>query len=126
MYGRDLTSRSGARKVRCRALSECRDEIEEPQLRATLAIWDCCAASAAFIFGESLGNPVAERILELLKTAGKEGMGLGEVFSRFNGHLERAICMLHLNGFRTGPGGLPAATHWRAPMPDLVCQRPDG
>jgi hypothetical protein len=37
-------------------------------LKAALAVWDYCAASARFIFGESLGDPVADKILERLRS----------------------------------------------------------
>ena len=43
-------------------------------LLAALAVWDYCEASARFIFGDALGDPVADEILRALRQAGEEGM----------------------------------------------------
>lgn len=41
--------------------------VREEHLLAALAIWDYCEDSARFIFGESLGDPVADAILRALR-----------------------------------------------------------
>jgi Protein of unknown function (DUF3987) len=43
--------------------------IAAEHLLAALAIWDFCEASARYIFGDALGNPVADRILQALRAA---------------------------------------------------------
>ena len=40
-----------------------------PHLRAALAAWDYAEASARHVFGDATGDPVADRILEALRTA---------------------------------------------------------
>ena len=55
------------------AVTDCSELICESHLRVSCAIWDYCEASAGFIFGDSLGNPVAERVLKLLQEAGSDG-----------------------------------------------------
>jgi hypothetical protein len=43
-------------------------------LRAALALWDYAEASAKFIFGSRLGDPIADAILEGLRTAAEQGL----------------------------------------------------
>lgn len=43
--------------------------VRAGHLIAALALWDYCEASARFIFGDSLGDPVAEKLLAALKAA---------------------------------------------------------
>jgi len=45
------------------ALLDCAREIRAEHLRAALAIWTYCEASARFIWGDSLGDPTADEIL---------------------------------------------------------------
>ena len=49
-------------------------EIGIPHLRAALAVWEFCEASAAFIFGDFLGDEVADDILRALQLAGSAGL----------------------------------------------------
>ncbi|MGH9055909.1 MAG: DUF3987 domain-containing protein [Acidimicrobiales bacterium] len=44
------------------ALLDRQDAIGAAHLRAALALWDYAARSAAFIFGDSLGDPIADEI----------------------------------------------------------------
>jgi DNA-binding transcriptional ArsR family regulator len=48
--------------------------VRREHLLAALAVWDYCEASARFIFGDALGDPVADEILRALRQAGEEGM----------------------------------------------------
>jgi hypothetical protein len=43
-------------------------------LQAALAVWSYCEASALVIFGDALGDPVADRLLIALRDAGEEGL----------------------------------------------------
>jgi hypothetical protein len=50
-----------------------------------LAVWEYAEASAAHIFGASLGDPVADDIYRALRHAGREGMtrtALRDLFGR--------------------------------------------
>jgi hypothetical protein len=58
-----ITARAEAQAVRLAliyALLDGKPDIDEPHLRAGLAVWEYCEASVAHIFGNSLGDPVAE------------------------------------------------------------------
>jgi hypothetical protein len=61
-----ITSRaeSQTRRLACLfALLDCSVVVGAPHLRAALAVWEYAEASARFIFGEALGDPVADDIL---------------------------------------------------------------
>jgi hypothetical protein len=51
------------------ALLDLSAVIREEHLRAALALWDYCERSARFIFGDALGDPVADEILQALRRA---------------------------------------------------------
>lgn len=87
-----VTSRGEALVMRLAtllAVTDWSNTISVAHLKAALAIWDYCAASAKFIFGNSLGNPVAERVLAALKLAGATGLSLSAIHVEFSGHLDR-------------------------------------
>ena len=50
------------------ALLDCSAVIRSEHLRAALAVWDYSFASAQFIFGDSLGDPLADEILFELRS----------------------------------------------------------
>src|SRR5262249_41110424 len=67
------------------AILDCSPVIRVPHLLAALAVWQYAEDSARLIFGERLGDPTADRILEALRTAGPTGMtenGIYELFGR--------------------------------------------
>ena len=51
------------------ALADRRPEIAGDHLTAALGLWDASARCAAYIFGATLGNPDADRILTALRVA---------------------------------------------------------
>jgi hypothetical protein len=72
-----VTARAEAQTVRLAllyALLDGRGEIDIAHLQAALAVWEYAEASAAHIFGNALGDPVADEILIALKNAGARGM----------------------------------------------------
>jgi hypothetical protein len=72
-----VTARAEAQTVRLAliyALLDGKGEIDEPHLRAALAVWEYCEASAAHIFGNALGDPIADEILRALQQTGGDGM----------------------------------------------------
>ena len=72
-----VTSRAEAQTVRLAliyALLDGASNIDLPHVRAALALWEYAEASAARIFGASLGDPVADEILRALHQAGGEGL----------------------------------------------------
>jgi hypothetical protein len=56
------------------ALANGKTEVDVVHLKAALAVWEYCEASAARIFGQALGDPVADEILLALRQANTEGM----------------------------------------------------
>ena len=55
-------------------------------LKAALAVWDYCEASCCYIFGDRLGDPVSDRLLEALHGSGPEGMTRTDINKLFKGH----------------------------------------
>lgn len=64
------------------ALLDCSPVVRREHLHAALALWDYCEASARGIFGDSLGDPVADEILRALRNAPK-GMTRTEIRDLF-------------------------------------------
>jgi hypothetical protein len=65
-----VTSRAEAQVMRLASLYALLDSskvIKEIHLRAALALWKYAEQSARFIFGDSLGDPVADQILSALR-----------------------------------------------------------
>src|SRR5262249_20795907 len=72
-----VTSRAEAQCVRLALIYTLLDgetNIGVPHINAALALWEYCEASAAFIFGASLGDPVADEVLRALRHAGTDGL----------------------------------------------------
>jgi hypothetical protein len=68
------------------ALLSGNEQIDVPHLDAALALWDYCDSSAAFIFGDLLGDPVADEIARALKAAGSAGMSRTAIRNLFGRH----------------------------------------
>jgi hypothetical protein len=101
-----VTARAEAQTVRLAllyALLDGRDEIDEPHLRAALAVWEYCESSAAHIFGNMLGDPVADEILRALQQVGAAGMTRTAISNLFGRHqaanrIGAALALLALRG----------------------------
>ena len=122
-----LTNRAEAQVMRLAliyALLDCAPQIGVAHLQAALAVWDFCDRSTRFIFGESLGDRVADRILDELRSAGSRGLTrneLREVFKRnlTAAKIEAALGLLHrlklaVWSKESHPGGGRPAIVWRA------------
>ena len=84
-----ITARAEAQTVRLALVYAILDgggDIDEPHLRAALAVWEYCEASAAHIFGNSLGDPVADEIERALIHAGDEGITRTAIRDLFGRH----------------------------------------
>jgi hypothetical protein len=53
------------------ALLDGRRQVDLPHLKASLALWEYSEASAALIFGDSTGDPIADAILKSLRASGE-------------------------------------------------------
>jgi hypothetical protein len=85
-----ITARAEAQVVRLGlvyALWDGRDQIEPPHLHAALAVWQFCADSVQYLFGDALGDPVADTILMALKGA-SEGMSRTDISNLFSRNAE--------------------------------------
>jgi hypothetical protein len=88
-----ITARAAAQTMRLSMLYALLDHeredkhiIDEVHLKAAVALWDYCEASAAYIFGDSLGDPVADEILCALLATGAAGMTRTAVSDLFGRH----------------------------------------
>src|SRR5262249_7560739 len=59
------------------------DQIELEHLIAAVAIQDFCRDSVEYIFGDTLGDQVADTILSALKSAGHIGLSRTEINNLF-------------------------------------------
>jgi hypothetical protein len=117
-----ITARAEAQTARLAliyALLDGSDQIDEPHLRAALAVWQYCEASAAHIFGTALGDPVADQIERALQQAGSKGMTRTAIRDLFGRHqsvdrVNAALALLASTGRaaeRTeATGGRPSET----------------
>jgi hypothetical protein len=84
-----ITARAEAQTIRLAliyALLDGKDQIEVVHLRAAIAVWEYCEASAARIFGNALGDPVADQIMLALQSAGGTGMTRTAIRDLFGRH----------------------------------------
>jgi hypothetical protein len=98
------------------ALLDCSAEIRREHLAAALAVWRYAEDSCRYIFGDTLGDPIADEILRILR-AGPEGVTRAEIHGYFGRNLAeaqmtRALKLLLENGLATfrreQTGGRPA------------------
>ena len=81
------------------ALLDKSPAVRTPHLMAALALWEYAEASCRYIFGDSLGDPVADDLLRRLRQAGAEGMTRTQI-SQAAGHhkdaqrIGRALALL--------------------------------
>ncbi len=78
-------------------LDQCR-EIRRPHLEAALALWEYCERSAAYIFGDAIGDPTADAILAGLRQD-PEGLDRAQIHQLFGRHrkanqIDRALGVL--------------------------------
>jgi hypothetical protein len=66
------------------ALLDGCSEIDKPHLEAGLAVWEFCESSARYIFGDTLGDPIADEILRALRQAGDAGKTRTQLRDLFN------------------------------------------
>lgn len=67
------------------ALLDGTNRIDTSHIDAAWAVWNYCRASAELVFGDALGDPVADRILQALSDAGDDGLDrttLHKLFAR--------------------------------------------
>lgn len=95
------TARAEAQAIRLAMIYALLDEkmqIDRPHLLAALAVWEYAEASARYVFGSSLGDPVADDILRAVRAAGQGGMTRTQIRDLFkrNRSAERISAALDL------------------------------
>jgi Protein of unknown function (DUF3987) len=84
-----VTARAEAQCIRLAmiyALLDGARQIDEAHLKAGLAVWEYCEASAVHIFGNASGDPVLDEPLAALKQAGEAGMTRWVIRDHFGRH----------------------------------------
>ena len=120
-----VTSRGECQVLRLMCIYALLDKssvVRAEHLMAALAVWDYCEDSARFIFGNSLGDAVADEILRALRER-PDGLTRSDIRDHFgrnkrSGEIDRALNMLQEYGRahpateKTGQGR--PAERWRA------------
>jgi hypothetical protein len=81
-----ILARSEAQTIRLALLYALLDgqwEIDIEHLNAAVAVWEYCDASARYIWGDTIGDPIADEILRSLRQAGATGMTRTEISNLF-------------------------------------------
>ena len=116
-----MTARGEAQVVRLASVYALLDEsttICEPHLKAALEVWRYCDDSCRYIFGVSLGDPPADKLILELRQA-PDGLSRTEIHQLFNRHqtatqIDRALAQLEQTGRARKEskktGGRPAET----------------
>jgi hypothetical protein len=121
-----ILSRAEAQVMRLACVFAMLDRSREVcgrHLIAAVALWDYCEASARFIFGDSLGDPDAEKLLDALRKA-KDGLTRKQIYvDVFHGHKKSGDIVKLLSNLLTAglihrsnlpsTGGRPTEA-WRA------------
>jgi hypothetical protein len=116
-----ILARAEAQTVRLAMLYALLDGlavIDTVHLQAAIAVWEYAEASARYIWGDALGDPIADEILRALRQRGEAGMTRTEIRDLFKRHrsatqLARALDVLTEHGKvrreeRPDTGGRPA------------------
>lgn len=118
-----VTSRAEAQVMRLACLYAVLDispKVRQEHLLAALAIWDYSEASAKYIFGDSTGDPIADRIYQAIKNS-PSGLSLSEMHDLFQrnenkGKIQSALNLLERFGgvqrISRNTGGRPVEV-WR-------------
>jgi hypothetical protein len=119
-----VTARAEAQVIRLSlifALLDSKDLIDIAHLNAAMAVWAYCDQSAYLIFGDSLGDPVADEILSALRrtSGGMTRTAISNLFgrNRNSDQIGAALAKLHRLGlarFEEQKTGGRAAETWFA------------
>jgi hypothetical protein len=101
-----LVARAEAQTLRLAMIYALLDRtyiIQPTHLRAALAFWRYCEASARYIFGDALGDPVADTILQALRRVAPDAMTRYEISQMFAGNrtseqISKALMLLAKHG----------------------------
>jgi hypothetical protein len=120
-----LTSRAEAQTMRLAclyALLDCSHVIRRVHLEAALALWQYCEDSARYVFGDALGDRLADEILAALRETGDTGLTRSQISGLFRRNVDAdrisgALKCLAENGLahaRKEPGEGRPTERWLA------------
>jgi hypothetical protein len=96
-----IIARAEAQTIRLALIYELldgSDQIDLSHLEAALAVWEYCELSATHVFGNLIGDPVADEILRALRSScdGLTRNAIRDLFSRHqsSGRIEAALQVL--------------------------------
>jgi hypothetical protein len=84
-----VTSRAEAQVVRLSCLYALLDRsgvVDQPHLEAALALWTYSEDSVRYLFGDALGDPLADQLLQELRRASPAGLSRTEISTFFGRH----------------------------------------
>jgi hypothetical protein len=90
----EITARAEAQVLRLSclyALLDATSTITPEHLDAAVAVWRYCEASAAYIFGDMLGNPLADELLRMIRMAGSSGITRTEMSNNLGRNVKSAV-----------------------------------
>jgi hypothetical protein len=101
-----VTGRAEAQVRRLAVLYALLDQspiVRRPHLHAAVAVWDYAEASAARVFGETIGDQLADKLRAALVKAGSEGLTRSEIRHLVGGkepaeRIEEALNRLRVRG----------------------------
>jgi hypothetical protein len=88
-----ITARAAPQVIRMALLYALADracQVGEAHLKAALALWRYSEASVKQIFGDALGDPIADTILAALRGHKPDGMSRNEIRELFSRNVESA------------------------------------
>jgi hypothetical protein len=94
-----ITARAEAQQRRLSliyALADGSPVIEPKHVEAGKAVWEFCEASAKFVFGGMIGDPLADSLLTLLRDAGSQGLTRSELHAALHHNYSAARLQLAL------------------------------
>lgn len=95
-----VTARAEAQVMRMAliyAVLDCSEQIKRTHLESGLLLWEYCERSARYIFGDSLGDPIADVILSSIREAGDIGLSKTQISDLFKRNASAAQINRALN-----------------------------
>jgi bifunctional DNA primase/polymerase-like protein/uncharacterized protein DUF3987 len=89
-----ITARAEAQVLRLSclyALLDKTDTVDVAHLNAAYALWRYCEDSARHIFGDMLGDPLADELRRMLRTAGQAGLTRTDINNALGRHVKSAL-----------------------------------
>jgi len=86
-----ITARPEAQVLRLAiifALLDCERAIDVAHLEAAWAVWQYCRDSAAYVFGDAIGDEDADKLWAAIRKAGPDGLDSTAQNAVFSGHLK--------------------------------------